>query len=386
MANMSKNIDLFTEEPNDGWKKKYWKGNASVETVLKPRNLEEESKDFFQAQLDMTKDGLPKQTMAEKGTTVDSDHVRLDLFDQQWHRNEDFAKAKTANKMTVTPQEAYNIIYPHGNPVAVSPNTKPTSSLADDHKGGYRGDEGVPQGRIGSIQLEEKSGASVPIGDHYLPDTAWNGKDKVKPPITQQSSSSEAENRCNAKENPVSVNVGSLIEQALNKTNKNMNPIDMSAAIASTKEKKVLNKPFKTPNGKAAYAVYVKNDKDSIVRVDFNACQASDPTSLGPVWTSEHWGAQVNVAKAEDNTNHATKSLDQLSDFYYEKPVNPKNTENWDGYSFYSHEAILASMPSLKLMPAVYTQNIVTNKGAATPADTEYNSAVKKQLDVAAAK
>lgn len=379
---MSKNIDLLAEEPDNDWKKKYWKGSASVQTVLKPRNLEKESQDFFQAQKDMTKDGLPKQTMAQKGTTVDSDRIRLDLYDQQWHRNEDTAKA---DKMVPTPLDAYNIVYPHGNPVPTSPNTKPTSSIADTHKGGYRGDDGVPQGRIGSIQLEEKSGASVPIGDNYLPDGAWNGKDKIKPPQTQLSSASGAENTCNAKENPVSVNVGSLIENILNKTNKNMNAIDMSSAIATTKEKKVLEKPFKNPKGGAAYAVYVKNDKHEIVRVEFNACTASDPNILGPKWTSQHWGSLVNTAKAEDNTNHATLTLDQLSNFYYENNYKTKD-EPWDGYSFYSHDELVASFPNLKLAPSVYTLNIATNKGAATPSDTLYNSEVKEKLDSAAQK
>ena len=224
----AKNIDLF-EGHSDDWRKSYWKDKLShkdevdriseeinsasvstnikkekqddffyagstVETVLKPRNLENESKDFFKAQLDMTKDFLPKETMAQKGTVVDINRVRLDLFDQQWHRNSDFAKATVKDgKMEPTPLDAYNAIYPSGNPIPVSPNTKPTSSIADDHKGGYRGDDGIPQNRIGSIQLEEKSGASVPIGDNYLPDGAWNGKNKVKMPITQQSSGWDAQ-------------------------------------------------------------------------------------------------------------------------------------------------------------------------------------------------
>src|SRR5882724_3502189 len=379
-----KQINLLVKENKTDEQFALDEARAAVKTILKPRNLQKESQDFFQAQIDMTKDGLPKETMAEKGTIVDSDRIRVDLFDQQWHRDTDFAK--DTNNMTITTQQAYDIVFPSGNGVPVNPNTKPTSSIADDHKGGYRGDDGVPQGKIGSIQLEEKSGASVPIGDYYLPDTAWNGKDKVKPPVIQQSSASNDHKMCNAKESPVSINVGSLIEQILIKTNKNMNSIDMSSAIASTKEKKVLDKPFRTPSGQAAYAVYVKNDQNAIIRVDFNSCQASDTTNVGPKWTSQHWGSQVNTAKAEDNTNHATQTLDQLSDFYYEKPVNPKNDENWDGYTFYSHKEILAFMPSLKLSPSSFTQNIATNKGGATSSDTEFNSAVKKQLNTVAAK
>ena len=361
MANMNKNLGIM-DDPDDVWRKT--KAKASTKTVLKNRNLEEESKDFFQAQLDMTKDFLPPQTMAQKGTVANSDKVRLDLYDQQWHRNED-----TANQMTMTPTEAFNKVYPHGNPVPVSAAQNPTSSIADDHKGGYRGDEGVPQGKIGALELEVKG---TQIGDHYLPDTAWNGPDKVKMPPTQISSSS-TENRCNT-------NLGGLIQDALNKINKNMNSIDMSGAIASTKEKQVLNKPFKTKNCKAAYAVYVKNAEGSIVRVDFDACQASDPTNLGPVWTSQHWGSQVNVAKA--NEDCATLTLDQLSDFYYQANYKTKD-EPWNGYQFYSQQEILAAMPSLKLAPSSYTLNVATKKGEATPSDTKYNSEVKAQLDAA---
>lgn len=380
MANINKNLGLM-EDPDEGWKK--LKAKATVKTVLKNRNLEQESQEFFQANLDMTKDFLPKQTMAQKGTTVDSDRIRLDLYDQQWHRTDDTATAKTNNKMLPTPLDAYNVVYPHGNPVPFSAATKPTTSTADDHKGGYRGDDEVPQGRIGSIQLEIKEGSGTQIGDHYLPDNAWNGPDKVKMPATQISSSSDAKNKCNTSDSQVSVNLGSLIEQALIKTHKNMNSIDMSGAIASTKEKKVLNKPFKTPNGKAAFAVYVKNDQNSIVRVDFDACEASDPTNIGPTWTSQHWGSKVNVAKASTGK---MATLDQLSDFYYEKPVNPKNNEDWDGYTFYSQSDILANYPTLKNMPSVYTLNIATKKGEGTPSDTQYNSSVKSQLDSVAAK
>jgi hypothetical protein len=210
MANINKNLDLM-DDPDEIFRK----SKGSVKTVLKPRNTEEESKDFFKAQLDMTKDFLPKETMAKKGTVVDNNVLRLDLFSQQIHKNDDFSSNADLKdgKMMTDPVTAYNAVYPSGNPIPASPNTKPTSSVADDHKGGYRGDESVPQNYIGSIQLEYKSGAAVPIGDNYLPDGAWNSKDKVKPPITQQSSSSEY---CIA-ENPITINVGSLIEQALKK-------------------------------------------------------------------------------------------------------------------------------------------------------------------------
>ena len=209
-----KQIDLFDGEQPDSWRRNYWKeklknpdvvqkiseeinsasttaptkqekqddffyAGSTVETVLKPRNLHEESKDFFKDQLDLTKDGLPKETMGQNGTTVDSDRVRLDLFDQQWHRNSDFAAKATLKdgKMTMTPTEAFIEVYPHGKQTPVSAAQKPTSSITDgipaNHKGGVRGDDG---GVVDSIQLEEKSGASVPIGDRFLPAPTQDGK------------------------------------------------------------------------------------------------------------------------------------------------------------------------------------------------------------------
>ena len=45
--------------------------------------------------------------------------------------------------------------------------------------------------------------------------------------------------------------------------------IDFSDKIAEAKEKKTLNKPFRTPNGPKKFSVYVKNEKGNIVKVNF---------------------------------------------------------------------------------------------------------------------
>lgn len=45
--------------------------------------------------------------------------------------------------------------------------------------------------------------------------------------------------------------------------------INFSKQIQAVKEKKVLNKPFRTPNGPKKFSVYTKNDKGNVVKVNF---------------------------------------------------------------------------------------------------------------------
>ena len=45
--------------------------------------------------------------------------------------------------------------------------------------------------------------------------------------------------------------------------------LDFTPQIIAEKEKKTLNKPFRTPNGPKKFSVYVKNEKGNIVKVNF---------------------------------------------------------------------------------------------------------------------
>ena len=45
--------------------------------------------------------------------------------------------------------------------------------------------------------------------------------------------------------------------------------VNFSSEIAAAKIKKVLNKPFRTPKGPKKFSVYVKNEKNNIVKVNF---------------------------------------------------------------------------------------------------------------------
>jgi hypothetical protein len=245
--------DKYPQQPSD-----YFHEGASVNTVIKPRNLQEESLDFFKAQRDISTDILPKQTTATKAPPTpsgqDAIRPRMDLFDMQWHRNEDFARQNSTltldipnksgtitdqqnmfpkgskaseNKITISVNDAFTKTFPHGNSnqpsAAMKPSpkndvncphchtlfnynlqnetqmgavacpscgktvtqasfesNKPIVVTADTHKGGDRGDEFAPSKYVGTIQLEEKSGASTDskswIGDQFLPPGTQDGK------------------------------------------------------------------------------------------------------------------------------------------------------------------------------------------------------------------
>ena len=352
MANMFKNLDLFQDEP-DAWRRDYWAkknqnkdevgrmadrtNSASVETVKKPRDKEGESADFFKAQRDMAKDILPKQTIAE-------------------------------DKMKMTPTEAFMEVYPNGKQTPQSMALKPTVS-GSYPSSGYSGKDGVPQGNIGTLMLDVKGNTAKWVGDHYLPKETQDNKQSFVPPKTQISAWDAQKfddggfqvqgEKCNkqAKAN-IGTNIGNLIEEIL--TKKNMNTvIDWSASIASTKEKKALNKPFKTPGGKACYAVYTKNNNEELVRVDFNACKASDPTDLGPTWLPKYWGSKVDETAAA-----AAKemSMDDFWNFYSEKVTDPKRDLDWDGKTFYRQADLLRTMPELVNSKPSYEDETVMNK------------------------
>lgn len=241
--------------------------------------------------------------------------------------------------------------------------------------------------------------------------------------------------------------------------------VDISSAIAAAKEKKALNKPFRTPGGPKKFSVYVKNDKGNVVKVNFGdpnmEIKRDDPNrrknfrarhnceNPGPKWKARYWSCKMWSAKpvskltsrsseetqnymffanlktiksavdellamderatdviisdghdwaadhiAEAKTNieqvyhffetkkdspesmaseEKTHSLNQLSDYYYEKPVLVDPNEDWDGYSFYSEEEILKAMPELRNVDPTYDDDMVVNNGPEYPYDSPAN-------------
>ena len=105
------------------------------------------------------------------------------------------------------------------------------------------------------------------------------------------------------------------------------NPIelDFSNQISlAAKEKKTLNKPFRTPGGPKKFSVYVKNEKGNVVKVNFGdpnmEIKRDDPArrksfrarhgcdkNPGPKWKAKYWscyqwraGAPVKASEEVD--------------------------------------------------------------------------------------
>jgi hypothetical protein len=81
-----------------------------------------------------------------------------------------------------------------------------------------------------------------------------------------------------------------------------------SDAATKKKEKKTLNKPFRTPGGPKKFSVYVKNDKGNVVKVNFGdpnmEIRRDDPArrksfrarhnceNPGPRWKARYWSCR----------------------------------------------------------------------------------------------
>lgn len=119
--------------------------------------------------------------------------------------------------------------------------------------------------------------------------------------------------------------------------------IDWTDKIIEAKEKKTLNKPFRTPKGPKKFSVYVKNEKGNVVKVNFGdpnmEIKRDDPkrrasfrarhncSNPGPKWKARYWSCKQWRA--------GTKV--QGSEVEYE----------WDGITSFDHDELLSINPAL---------------------------------------
>ncbi len=96
--------------------------------------------------------------------------------------------------------------------------------------------------------------------------------------------------------------------------------IDFSDEILAEKEKKTLNKPFRTPNGPKKFSVYVKNEKGNVVKVNFgdpnmeikrddpnrrknfrarHNCDNPGPKTKARYWSCRQWRGGKKVEASE---------------------------------------------------------------------------------------
>ena len=175
------------------------------------------------------------------------------------------------------------------------------------------------------------------------------------------------------------------------------NPIelDFSNQISlAAKEKKTLNKPFRTPGGPKKFSVYVKNEKGNVVKVNFGdpnmEIKRDDPArrksfrarhgcdkNPGPKWKAKYWscyqwraGAPVKASEEVDINleSEANKGLwyniqkkkEKMGKNY--KPAQPGDKDfpkqdalkkaqaeevEWDGVTFCDQSELLKIWPDL---------------------------------------
>jgi hypothetical protein len=210
--------------------------------------------------------------------------------------------------------------------------------------------------------------------------------------------------------------------------------VDFSQSLAATKEKRALNKPFRTPDGPKKFAVYVKNDKGTIVKVTFGdpnmEIKRDNPErqksyrarhhceTPGPKWKANYWSCKMwsskpvssiasrhephnpskpgDVAGLTDEKNHLNKiisptnpivqeqpsRLKDLTEYYYEKPVRVNSDEDWDGYTWYSEDDILQSLPELRNVEPCYDDEVAVNRtGKEYPYDAPLNPERQKEIE-----
>ncbi len=134
--------------------------------------------------------------------------------------------------------------------------------------------------------------------------------------------------------------------------------IDFTNNIIQAKEKKTLNKPFRTPGGPKKFSVYVKNEKGNVVKVNFgdpnmeikrddpkrrasfrarHNCDNPGPKTKARYWSCKQWRAGKKV---------------QGSEVEYE----------WDGETLFDHDELLKINPSLALVKEEITEEIEANE------------------------
>lgn len=122
--------------------------------------------------------------------------------------------------------------------------------------------------------------------------------------------------------------------------------VNLKALIAADKQKKTLNKPFRTPKGPKKFGVYVKNEKNNIVLVRFGdpnmEIKRDDParrksfrarhqcdSKPGPKWKARYWSCRM-WEKGKSVTDNVKSSLAE-----------------WDGKELWSQKKLLLINPSL---------------------------------------
>lgn len=127
--------------------------------------------------------------------------------------------------------------------------------------------------------------------------------------------------------------------------------VNFSNEIRAAKDKKTLNKPFRTSKGPKKFSVYVKNEKGNIVKVNFGdpnmEIKRDDParrksfrarhkcdTNPGPRWKAKYWSCKFWETK-KGVSDYLTKG--SIHDVIHQ----------WDGITLWEEADLLKLAPHL---------------------------------------
>ena len=149
--------------------------------------------------------------------------------------------------------------------------------------------------------------------------------------------------------------------------------VNFSNEIRAAKDKKALNKPFRTSKGPKKFSVYVKNEKGNVVKVNFGdpnmEIKRDDParrksfrarhqcdTSPGPRWKAKYWSCKMWESK-KSVTDYTTKgSIDDV-------------IHQWDGTTLWEESDLLKIAPHLsqaqEITEEIENESEETNEEAA---------------------
>jgi hypothetical protein len=127
--------------------------------------------------------------------------------------------------------------------------------------------------------------------------------------------------------------------------------VNFSNEIRASKDKKALNKPFRTPKGPKKFSVYVKNENNNVVKVNFGdpnmEIKRDDParrksfrarmkcdTSPGPRWKANYWSCKMWESKKSVTDYTSKGGVDDV-------------VHQWDGITLWEESDLLKLAPHL---------------------------------------
>jgi hypothetical protein len=127
--------------------------------------------------------------------------------------------------------------------------------------------------------------------------------------------------------------------------------VNFSNEIRASKDKKTLNKPFRTSKGPKKFSVYVKNEKGNIVKVNFGdpnmEIKRDSParrksfrarhqcdTNPGPRWKARYWSCKMWESKKSVTDYTSNSSIEDI-------------VHQWDGITLWEESDLLKLAPHL---------------------------------------